>query len=128
MSFASLLDHKIHLVRRTETGEDDYGHAEVVDEVGGDFDAAIQPKSVREVALIAQSGAAIGLFTIYCRPRLLTTADAVVHDTSRCPKPDEHDFPTQQFQITGVRNETGRGHHLALDAKLVSSGAGVEGS
>lgn len=128
MSFASLLDHTVHVVRRAETGEDDYGHAETVDEVGGPFRAAIQPKSVRDVALISQAGAAIGLYTIYCQPRVIDTSAALIHDTDQCPKADERDFPTARFEITGVRQQTGRGHHLALDAKLVSSGAGVEGS
>lgn len=128
MSFASMLDHTIHVVRRAETGEDDYGQAVTVDEVSGPFSAAIQPKSARDVALISQAGAAIGLYTIYCQPRLMDTSAAIVHDTDQCPKPDDRDFPNQRFQITGIRQQTGRGHHLAIDAKLVSSGAAVEGS
>jgi hypothetical protein len=128
VSFASLLDHQVHLVRRRETSEDDYNQAEVVDEIGEDFAAAIQPKSVRDVALISQAGAAIGLYTIYCQPRIVRTQDALVHDTARCSKPDERDFPTQRFEVTGVRQQTGRGHHLAIDARLVNAGAGVEGS
>lgn len=130
MSFASLLDHRVYLSRDVASGgDDDYGQPQTVVEVGELFPAALQPKSVRDVAAVSSAGVAIGDWTIYIAPRVVTTADAVIHDTALCPKADERDLPTGRFEITGIRNETGRGHHLALDARLVGgSGTGVEGS
>jgi len=129
VSFASLLDHTVAIHRdRATTSDDDYGQPVTALEVGELFPAAIQPKGVREVALISQAGAPIGDYTIYCRPRLVVAADAIVHATALCPKPDAEDLPTVRFEVTGVRNAAGRGHHLEIDARLVGLDAGVEGS
>lgn len=130
MSFASLLDHRVYIRRDVDSGaEDGQGQPITVSHRSALFPAAIQPKTVRDVALISSAGVVIGDTTIYVQPRVLTEADAIIHDTALCPKPDEHDLPTGRYELTGVRNETGRGHHLALDAILVGSGdLGVEGS
>jgi hypothetical protein len=129
VSFASLLDHEVAIYRAVETGAlDDFGHDVTALEVGQQFAAAIQPKSVREVAAITDAGASIGEWTIFCLPRVVTASDAIVHDTALCPKPDAEDLPTARFEITGVRNAAGRGHHLEIDARLAGEEAGVEGS
>jgi hypothetical protein len=130
MSFASLLDHRVYLVRQVPTGStDDYNQPIVADEIGELFPAAIQPKSAREIALVSQAGAAVGDYTIFMQPRLVSTADRLIHDTVRCPKPDVADLPTLRFNLTGVRNPTGRGHHLSIDASVADSQAtGVQGS
>ena len=38
------------------------------------------------------------------------------------------DYPTARFEVTGVRNAAGRGHHLEVDARLIGVATGVEGS
>lgn len=130
MSFAALLDHQVHLERRVDSGvEDDFGNPVITPEVGQTFAAAIQPRTVREVQLVAQNGVAIADTVIYCLPRVIATGDAIIHDTAACPKADAVDLPTGRYELTGVRNETGRGHHLALDARLIGAGIpAVEGS
>lgn len=129
MSLAAMLDHRVHIRRDADTGpDDDYGHPVTVAEIGETFAAAIQPKGAREVAALSQAGTPIGDFTLYLLPRRLTTADAIVHDSSGCPKPDAQDLPDCRFEITGIRNAAGRGHHLEADVRMIGVTAGVEGS
>lgn len=128
MTFSALLDHRVHIVRRVDGVDDSYGQPTQTDEIGETFAAAIQPKSVREVVAISQAGAAIGDYTIFLAPRLLTEADVIVHDTATCPKPDVADFADCRFEVTGVRNAAGIGHHLEVDVRLTGASGGVEGS
>jgi hypothetical protein len=129
MSFASRLDHVVHLERVVDAGsEDEWGQPVIGHDIGGPFNVAIQSKTAQEVALIEQSGAPSGTFTIFSLPRVIAAGDAIVHDTMVCPKADEIDLPTGRYELTGVRNAAGLGHHLEMDARLVGSTAGVEGS
>jgi hypothetical protein len=129
MSFASLLDHQVYIQRGVGTGtEDDYGQPVGTIETSHIFAAAIQPKSADELALVGQGGAPLGDFNIFMETRLVGTEEVIIHDTDLCPKPDGEDYPDARFEITGIRNETGRGHHLAVDARLIGGPAGVEGS
>lgn len=129
MSFARLLTHVVHIERDVETGTlDDYGQPVTEVEVGESFRADLQPKSAREVArevpLTSQAGADIGDWRIYMQPRLVDANDKIVHDSSACPMPENKDLPDMVIELTSVRNTAGRGHHLAIDGRLV--GAGVE--
>lgn len=129
MTFDSLLDHHVYVTRDVETGaDDDYGHPVTMPEIGELFAAALQPKGVREVAAATANGATVGDWRIFCRPRLLTTADAIIHDTDRCPKPPGQDLPTLRFEITGIHNGAGRGHHLEADARAIGVPQAVEAS
>jgi hypothetical protein len=129
VSFAALLDHKVHILRSISTGtEDDEGHQTTTNAVGQEFSAAIQPRSAREVALSTQDGAVIGTHVIYVEPRVLTGGDVIIHDTVLCPKADAVDMPDGRFEIVGIRNATGRGHHLEIDAQSIGTQGGVEGS
>lgn len=139
MSFASLLDHRVSIVRQVSvlSGDDPtydvYGQPITADEDTSDIPAAIQPIGIRnasrEVAAVSQAGAALADYWIFMGVRSVSTADAVEHDPAACPKPDAIDLPAARFQLVGVRNPTGRGHHLTLDAKLIGSRlSGVEGS
>jgi hypothetical protein len=129
VGIADRLNHVVHLERDETTGtEDDYGHAVTAPATGEDFRANIQPKSAREVALLSQAGAAIGDWTIFTLPRLIVPADKVIHDSSTCPVAEAADLPDATFELTGVRNAAGLGHHLEIDARLVGSPTAVAGS
>ena len=130
MSFASRLIHTVHLERDVATGtEDEYGQPVNETEVGENFRAAIQPKTAREVALVTQAGAPFTDTTIFCLPRVMTTADKIVHDASSCPVVAARDLPDGTYELSGIRNAAGLGHHLELDAKVIGAGAAaVEGS
>jgi hypothetical protein len=139
MSFSSLLDHRVSIVRQVSVlalGEptyDVYNQPVTTPETTTDIPAAIQPIGVRnasrEVAAVSNAGVAIADYTIFMHTRDISTADAVVHDPAECPKADGADLPAARFSLVGVRNPTGRGHHLSLDAKLIDTPlSGAEGS
>lgn len=130
MPIGDRLGHTVHLERDVDAGtEDDAGQPETENEVGEDFPAAIQPKSAREAALISQAGVPVGDWTIFTLPRLISTADKVVHDSSVCPMPEGADLPDATFELQAIRNAAGLGHHLEIDARLVGSAVtGVAGS
>lgn len=127
MSFASLLDHRVTIKRQVSVLDggvptyDVYGQPVTEDDDTPDIPAAIQPIPIRgggrEVAAVNQAGVAIADYTIFMGLRRVSTADAILHDAAACPKPN--DLPTGLFQIVGVRNPTGRGHHLSVDTKLI---------
>lgn len=122
MSFAALLKHVVRIERQVDTGdEDEYLQPVREPELSDPIRAAIQPKNAREVALLSQAGAEVSDHTIYLRPVHLTAADAIVHDASDCPV--EPDIGDVTFQISGIRNASGLGHHLEVDARLVGTGA-----
>lgn len=129
MSFAALLTHRVAIVSARETGaEDEYGRPVTIPHTVVDVAAAIQPKTAREMAAISEAGAALGDWTIYTLPRAINAGEHIVHDSSDCPVPESADIPDARFELVGVRNAAGLGHHLELDAKLVGPIAGVAGS
>jgi hypothetical protein len=84
--------------------------------------AAIQPRrrgGDREAPLVSEAGVTLSDHVIYMRPTDITTADAIEHDASVCPV--LNDLPTCRFEIVGVPNAAGLGHHLEIDAKLVAT-------
>lgn len=133
VSFASLLTHIVHIERDVETGSlDDYGQPVTSTEVGEDFRADLQPKSAREIArevpLTSQAGVDIGDWRIFMQPRSINADDKIVHDSSVCPVPETKDVADAVFELTSTRNTAGRGHHLALDARLIGKIEAVAGS
>ena len=88
--------------------------------------AALQPKDAREMALVSQAGAGVGDWTIFTFPIDLEGADAIWHDQGDCPMTD--DLPHLRFEITGIRNAAGLGHHLEIDARAVQGTQDVTGS
>lgn len=129
MSFDSLLTHTVHIERDVDTGsEDEYGQPTSRTETGENFKAAIQPRSAREMALLTQAGAPLSDHSIFMRARLLSQADKIVHDSTICALPETRDLPTATFEIDGIRNAAGLGHHLEVDARLVGTDFTVAGS
>lgn len=127
MSFGSRLTHTVSIIRTSESGTlDDYGQPIRTEAVLSTPKAAIQPKSQREKTLFSQGGAEISTHTIFLFPTDLTTADALLHDAADCPV--TVDLPTARYQIDGIANAAGLGHHLEVDARLVASPGEAEGS
>lgn len=129
MSFGSRLTHTVTIVRTATSGDpdddDEFGQPVFTESTLATVRAAIQPKTEREIALTTQAGASVSDHRIYLLPTDLTTADAIVHDAQDCPM--RPDLPDARFEITGVPDAAGLGHHLEVEAKLVA-GVGIAGS
>jgi hypothetical protein len=86
---------------------DDYGQATYAPAILATVAGRIEPKSAREVALVSQGGAAISTHTGYLRPLAgLTTACWIVAAGVR-------------FDVTGIGDAGGAGHHLEIDLVAV---------
>src|SRR5690348_6286811 len=127
MGIGRFLNHRVSIVElravlddQDEPTLDDYGHpvrAEVT--VASDVAAGIQPKSARELAAISQAGIAETTHSVYLLPRLVTTAQTIVHDPDACPAGT--DLPAARYLVTAVPDAVGAGHHLELDCRLLGS-------
>lgn len=125
--FGSRLTHTVTILRATGSGVfDDYGHETSTPSESAALKAAIQPRTEREQALLSQAGAAVSDHVIYMYPADLSTADAIYHDAAECPV--ENDLPTSRYEVIGVPNAAGLGHHLEVEARLVASPAEAAGS
>jgi hypothetical protein len=82
-----------------------YGWAAIATVAG-----SIQPRAASEVQLVGQGGAPITDTVIYLAPTDVTPADRIRR---------AEDATGPYYQITGVRDAAGRGHHLELDARRV---------
>lgn len=113
MSFDSLLIHSLAIERATSGALDDYGQPSRSYATLATFRGRIEPKTAREVAAISQAGAVVSEHTLRTRPRDLRAADRIRFE------------PTdgRLFEITGIRDVAGGGHHLAVDLKLIEAGA-----
>jgi head-tail adaptor len=89
---------------------DDYGQPVYAWATLSTIAGSIQPKSATEVALQSQAGATMTDTIIYLEPTDVLAAD-------RIRRVAEATGP--YYEITGVRDAAGRGHHLELDARLV---------
>lgn len=127
MPIGSRLTHTVDIVRATATGTlDDYGQPVESEAVLASVKAAIQPRTQREMETVSQAGAAVTTHAIYLLPTDLTTADYISHDASACPL--SADLPDGRFEIIGIANAAGLGHHLEVDARLIASPQEAEGS
>lgn len=127
MPIGTRLEHTVDIVRSTTTGSyDDYNQPVTTPGVFATIKAAIQPKDAEEQAAVSQAGAGISDHTIYTLPVDIAGGDAVVHDQGDCPM--DPDLPTMRFEVGGIRNAAGRGHHLEIDARAVQPEQDVTGS
>jgi hypothetical protein len=82
---------------------DDYGQPTYAPAVLATVAGRIRPRSAREVALVSQGGAAISTHIADLWPVAgITTACWIEHDG-------------QRYDITGINDAAGAGHHLTLD-------------
>ena len=119
MSYSDRLIHTLSVVRQVDTDDlDDYGQP-ITSSTTRTVTGLPQPKRIREVAAIHQAGAPVGSWTIFVSMDDVLEADAVDHLIATCPVPDANDLPDMHWEITGVRNAAGLGHHLEVDASVV---------
>jgi head-tail adaptor len=127
MSFGSRLTHTVSIVRKADAHNlDDYGQPITSDDVIETVKAAIQPRRENEQGAVSQAGPAVADHVIFMFPTSLRTADAIVHDQSVCPV--IRDLPTARYEISGVPNAAGLGHHLEVQARLIESAQLATGS
>lgn len=108
MSFDSRLLHSLVIERATAGAEDSYGQPARTYAALATVKGLVQPKSYREVALQSQAGAVVSTHTIFMRPTDVQEADRIL-------------FGSARYEIVGVRDAGGVGHHYELDAKLVGA-------
>lgn len=71
---------------------------------------SVQPKRVRELAQLSQAGPVTSDLTIFLLPTDLREGDRIVSAAGAV------------YQVDGVRDPAGAGHHLEADAHLVEVG------
>jgi hypothetical protein len=124
MPIGSLLDHRVSVVTRVAIVDEE--GAPVHDHEGQVMTTdrtrlvavAIQPKAAREVTAPHQAGAPISTHTIFATDLDIRAADALIHDPEACGK--TRDLPFGQYELTGVGDAAGRGHHVEIDAILTA--------
>lgn len=112
MSFEGLLIHALAIERATSGAEDEYGQPARTYATLATFRGRIEPKSAREVAALSGAGAVISDHTLYARPRDLRESDRIRFDPA----------DGQLFEITGIRDPAGAGHHLTVDLTRIKAG------
>lgn len=125
--FGSRLTHTVSILRKADSATlDDYGQPVTSDAVLTSVRAAIQPRAAQEQPAVNQAGPAVSDHVVYLFPTDLTSADAIFHDDAVCPVPN--DLPTGRYEIIGVPNAAGLGHHLEVAARLVEAAQEAVGS
>ena len=112
MSFEALLIHRLAVERATSGAEDEYGQPTRTYATLATFRGRIEPKSAREVAALSGAGAIVSDHVLRMRPRDLRAGDRIRFE------------PTdgRTFEITGIRDMAGAGHHLTVDLTLIEAG------
>jgi hypothetical protein len=106
-----LLNSTLVIERVTNGTEDAYGMpAQTWAAYGDPVRGSVQPKSARELAQLSQGGPIASDHTIYVLPTDVQEADRIRFD------PDDG----RLYQVDGVRDAAGVGHHLEIDAHMVT--------
>ena len=102
------LIHTITIERASDGAADDRGVPAQTWAPSSTAQAWVQPKSARELMQLSQGGPVASTHSIYVDPNAdVTEADRIVFDGST-------------YQIDGIRDEAGYGHHFKVDAHLVT--------
>lgn len=102
-----LLPHTITIQRNTPGSLDDRGVAAQSWSTLKTARAFVQPKSVRELRQLSQSGPVTSTYSIYVEPGTgIAEADRI-------------SFGGNTFQVDGIKDEAGLGHHDKLDCHMV---------
>lgn len=112
MSFDGLLIHKLAVERATSGPPAEYGQPTRTYATLATFRGRIEPKSAREVAQLSGAGAVVSDHTLRTRPRDLRESDRIRFDPA----------DGRLFEITGIRDPAGSGHHLTVDLTLIKAG------
>lgn len=109
MSFDRQLIHRVDVKRAAATGTfDEYGQpitAPVT--VASAVPGLIQPRTVREFVLASQAGAQIGTHVAFMRPLAGLANDCWL------------ELSGVRFDIVGIQDAAGRGHHVELALQAV---------
>jgi head-tail adaptor len=107
---AGLLRHPLAIERATAGAVDDYNQPSVSWSVLASVRGLVQPKSAREIVQQNDAGAVASTHTIYLPRTDVTAADRIRFD------PDDG----RLFELDAVNDAAGQGHHLEVDARLVT--------
>lgn len=126
MISARFLNHRVSILRQVVTTDelgddvlDDYGQpTATTDTIATDVAAGIQPLRMREIAALHEAGAVLSDTRIYMQGVSPRSSDAIYHDPAACPQ--DPDLPEATYNVVAVPDAAGAGHHLEIDAKLVS--------
>lgn len=112
MSFDSRLVHQLVIERAAPTVPptvDEWNNPIVTWATQATVAGLVQPKRAREVAQLNETGAVRATHTIYLRPTDLTEADRIRVVVG----------PPGTYELDGIRDAAGLGHHLEIDAHTV---------
>jgi head-tail adaptor len=109
MSFDSRLVHRLIIERSTAGAVDDYNQPTQAWATMATVPGLVQPKTAQEVPQLDQAGAVVSTHTIFVRP-----TDVLASDRIRFEIDDG-----RRFEIDGIRDAAGLGHHLEIDARVV---------
>ncbi len=112
MSFDGLLTHKLAVERAASGAPDEYGQPSRTYATLATFRGRIEPKSTRAVVALSAAGAVVSDHTLRTRPRDLREADRIRFEPA----------DGRLFEIMGIRDMAGAGHHLTVDLTLVKAG------
>lgn len=108
MSFDSLLVHDLVIRRMASTGTlDDWGQPVTAVADVAEVRGNVQPRAVREMALASQAGVPVGDHVAFLRPLEGIAQDCWI------------EYAGARYDIVGIRDAAGRGHHLEIDLRRV---------
>ena len=108
------LVHTISIERSSDGSLDDRGVPAQTWIAAATARAWVQPKSARELMQLSQAGPTVSTHSVYLDPNAdITAADRIV-------------FDGDAYQVDGIRDEAGIGHHFKVDAHLVEELSGFD--
>jgi hypothetical protein len=111
MSFESQLIHTLVIERATDGAVDEYNQPSRTWATLSQVPGLVQPKTAREVAQLNQAGAVVSTYTIFLRPTEIQPSDRVRVAAG---------LMAGTYEIDGIRDAAGHGHHLQADARQVA--------
>jgi len=100
------LPHQLTIQRATDGTPDDRGVPAQTWATLATCSGWVQPKNARELAQLSQGGPVVSDHTVYMWPTDITEGDRIV-------------YGAQTYEVEGITDEAGIGHHLRIDARLV---------
>jgi hypothetical protein len=111
MSFDSKLLHTFVIERPTDGVVDEYNQPTTTYATLASVPGLMQPKRVNELAQLNQAGATVSTHTGYLRPTEIQPSDRVRIASGPM---------AGTYEIDGVRDAAGLGHHYELDCRMVA--------
>ena len=107
----NLLRHRLVIERVTNGAVDDRNMPAQTWATLAEVPGLVQPKSAKELAQLSQGGPVSSDHTIFLMPTDLRESDRIRFD------PDDG----RRYEVVGVRDAAGWGHHLEVDATMVEA-------